>query len=368
MNAYLVLQSGEVFSGKSFGFETQETGEVVFNTSMSGYQEILTDPSYKKQIVTLTYPMIGNYGINPEDMESDKVQVSGLVVKEYVDFPSNYRSRMTLSEFLKQYKIPGIWGVDTRRLTRILRDKGATNGGIFVAETFSESFFEEVKKFPGLVGLDLAQVVSTEKVYQFGTHSPDKFNLAVFDYGVKQNILKLLDSHGFNVTVFPAKTKVQDLDSEKFHAYFMSNGPGDPEPLDYAIQNAQTIIESGKPLFGICLGHQIIGQALGKKTTKLKFGHRGGNHPVRNEETKKVEITAQNHGFVVTAENRQGAKIQANVPITHINLFDNTIAGLKSLEKPVMAVQYHPESSPGPHDSGYLFQEFYEMVQRVHKA
>lgn len=358
MKAFLVLESGEVFEGTSFGASTHMTGEVVFNTSMSGYQEILTDPSYKNQIITLTYPMIGNYGINDEDMESSIIQASGLIVKEYVDFPSNYRSKKTLGEFLKEYNIPGIQGIDTRRLTRILRDKGATNGGIFVADEFSESFRDEVKKFPGLVGADLASVATTEKQYDFGNHSPDKFKVAVFDYGVKQNILRLLDENGFSVTVYPAKTKAKDLLDKGYDAFFLSNGPGDPEPLDYAIESAKDVIEAGKPLFGICLGHQIIGQAMGKKTGKLKFGHRGGNHPVQNKDTGKVEITAQNHGFVVLNDNVE------NVPITHINLFDNTIAGLKSNDKPVMAVQYHPESSPGPHDSSYLFREFYEMVQK----
>ncbi|WCL48914.1 glutamine-hydrolyzing carbamoyl-phosphate synthase small subunit [Leptospira sp. GIMC2001] len=358
MKAYLVLESGEVFEGFSFGSETNLTGEVVFNTSMSGYQEILTDPSYRNQIVTLTYPMIGNYGINSEDMESSRVQVSGLIVKEYVDYPSNYRSEKTLGDFLKEYNIPGIQGIDTRKLTRILRTKGATNGGIFIAEKFSESFRDEVKKFPGLVGADLARVVTTEKSYTFGTHSPEKYKVAVFDYGVKQNILKLLDSNGFSVTVYPALTQAKDIMNQGYDAYFMSNGPGDPEPLDYAIQSAKDIINAGTPLFGICLGHQIIGQALGKKTAKLKFGHRGGNHPVQNTDNGKVEITAQNHGFVVVRDESD------DVPITHINLFDNTIAGLRSKDKPVMAVQYHPESSPGPHDSGYLFQEFYNMVKK----
>jgi carbamoyl-phosphate synthase small subunit len=358
MKAFLVLESGEVFEGKSFGASQNMTGEVVFNTSMSGYQEILTDPSYKNQIITLTYPMIGNYGINEDDMESTIIQASGLIVKEYVDFPSNYRSQKNLGAFLQEYNVPGIQGIDTRRLTRILRDKGATNGGIFIAEEFSESFRAEVKKFPGLVGADLASVVSTDKQYDYGTHSSEKFKVAVFDYGVKRNILKLLDENGFSVTVYPAATQAKDLFDKGYDAYFLSNGPGDPEPLNYAIQSAKDVIEAGKPLFGICLGHQIIGQAMGKKTGKLKFGHRGGNHPVQNQDTGKVEITAQNHGFVVLNDG------QKNVPITHINLFDNTIAGLKSNDKPVMAVQYHPESSPGPHDSSYLFREFYEMVQK----
>ncbi len=357
MKAFLVLESGEVLEGKSFGAPVSCVAEVVFNTSMSGYQEILTDPSYKGQIVTLTYPMIGNYGTNAEDMESDRIQANGLIVKEYVDFPSNHRSQKTLAEFLKEFNTPAIQGIDTRKLTRLLRDKGVVNGGIFPASTFDPSFFDEIKKFPGLKGADLAQVVTTTKPYTYGTHTSDKFRVAVIDYGVKRNILRLLDENGFAVTVFPAKIQVREI-LHDFDAFLLSNGPGDPEPLDYAIQSAKEIMEAGKPLFGICLGHQIIGQALGLKTGKLKFGHRGANHPVRSQETGKVEITSQNHGFVVYPDETK------KIPLTHINLFDNTIAGLKSGNRPVMAVQYHPESSPGPHDSAYLFRDFYEMVKR----
>ncbi|MCG6139537.1 glutamine-hydrolyzing carbamoyl-phosphate synthase small subunit [Leptospira mtsangambouensis] len=357
MQAFLVLANGTVMKGRSFGANKNSIGEVVFNTSMAGYQEIITDPSYKGQLVTLTYPMIGNYGINPDDMESDKIQASGLIVKEYVKRPSNFQSKETLSEFLIRFGVPAIEGIDTRKLTRIIRNSGAMSCGIFISETYEDSFLEAVKNAPSMEGQDLAQVVTCEKPYVFGAHSPSKFKLAVYDYGIKRNILKLLDAAGFNVHVFPAKTKAEDLLKEGFDAFFLSNGPGDPAPLDYAISSAKTIMDAKKPLFGICLGHQIIGLALGKKTAKLKFGHRGGNHPVRNEETGKIEITSQNHGFHVLGEST------SEMPITRINLFDNTVAGLKTKGLPVMAVQYHPEACPGPHDSAYHFQEFYTMVE-----
>jgi carbamoyl-phosphate synthase small subunit len=361
MKAFLVLHTGEIFEGKSFGYEGNEIGEVVFNTSLSGYQEILTDPSYRKQIITLTYPMIGNYGITPDDMESDRVQVSGLVCKEYIPLPSNFRSVETLGDFLKRNKVPAIEGIDTRKLTRRIRSSGAPNGGIFISEKYSDSFLEEVKKFSGIEGMDLAKVVSTEKKYEFGTKDNKPYKVAVFDYGVKLNILRLLNQVGFQVTVFPALTPVEEVLKENFDGYFLSNGPGDPEPLDYAIHTAKKIMEQKKPLFGICLGHQIIGLALGKKTTKLKFGHRGGNQPVKNFKTNKVEITSQNHGFTVVGEDSMLDSI------THINLNDNTIEGISSKNLPVMAVQYHPESSPGPHDAEYLFQDFFELVKN-HKS
>jgi carbamoyl-phosphate synthase small subunit len=361
MKAFLVLENGMIFEGTSFGSETTQVGEVVFNTSMSGYQEILTDPSYKKQIITLTYPMIGNYGINPDDMESDSIQASGLIVKEYIDTPSNFRSKESLGTFLKRHNIPGISGIDTRKLTKFIRTNGSPNGGIFIADQYSDSFLEEIKKFPGIKGLDLVHVVSTNTPYEFGVSNNKKFKLAVYDFGVKTNILKKLVEVGFSVKVFPAKTPAEQLINENFDAFFLSNGPGDPEPLDYAIENTKKIISSGKPLFGICLGHQIIGLAMGKKTTKLKFGHRGGNHPVINLKTKKVEITSQNHGFAVIEEE------SLDLPTTHTNLNDFTNEGLASRDLPLMSVQYHPESSPGPHDSEYLFTDFYNMVSTYKK-
>ena len=356
MKAFLVLANGDVYEGESFGYESEEVGEVVFNTSMAGYQEILTDPSYKKQIVTLTYPMIGNYGINPDDMESDKIQVSGLLVKEYVHIPSNYRSQESLSDFLIRYKIPAMSGIDTRKLTRFIRTNGSPNGGIFVANSYRDSFLEKVKSFPGITGMDLASVVSTKTSYEYGESKGKQFSVAVYDYGVKTNILRKLNEVGFKVKVFPATTPAEELFKEKFDGYFLSNGPGDPEPLSYAIANAKKIIEKKLPLFGICLGHQIIGLATGKKTTKLKFGHRGGNQPVINLRTKKVEITSQNHGFAVVEES-------ISKESTHINLNDNTNEGLASTDLPIMSVQYHPESSPGPHDAEYLFHDFFQMVK-----
>lgn len=356
MKAFLVIENGDIYEGESFGYETSEVGEVVFNTSMAGYQEILTDPSYSKQIVTLTYPMIGNYGISTVDMESEKIQASGLIVKEYVDYPSNFQSEETLSSFLKRQKIPAIQGIDTRKLTRFIRNEGAPRGGLFIADKYDPSFLEQIQQFPGLKGMDLAQVVSTKTRYQFGNHSANKPKLAVYDFGVKTNILRKLDEAGFSVHVLPAKFPIQDALVEDFAGFFLSNGPGDPEPLDYAIQTAQEIIQSGKPIFGICLGHQIIGQAMGRKTDKLKFGHRGGNQPVQNTKTGKVEITSQNHGFTVLGED------EATTPISHINLNDSTIEGIEAKGKPIISVQYHPESSPGPHDADYIFHDFYNMV------
>ncbi|MCX7999752.1 MAG: glutamine-hydrolyzing carbamoyl-phosphate synthase small subunit [Leptospiraceae bacterium] len=360
MKAFLVLENGMFFEGSSFGANVEQVGEVVFNTSMAGYQEILTDPSYAKQIVTLTYPMIGNYGINPEDMESEKIQVSGLIVKEYVPIPSNYRSKETLSNFLKRFQIPAIQGIDTRKLTRFIRTFGAPNGGIFFGDKYSPEFLEKVKAFPGIKGLGLAHVVTTTKPYAYGTHEGKKFSLAAYDFGIKWNILRKLDEVGFAVTVFPAQYPIEKILSEKFDAFFLSNGPGDPEPLDYAIHSAKKILESGKPVFGICLGHQILGLAMGKKTTKLKFGHRGGNQPVMNTRTGKVEITSQNHGFAVV----EGPD---SPDTSHVNLNDLTNEGMRFVNKPIFSVQYHPESSPGPHDAEYLFKEFYEMVSEFYK-
>jgi len=359
MKSFLVLQNGTVFEGKAFGKNHAKIGEVVFNTAMAGYQEILTDPSYRGQIVTLTYPMVGNYGINANDMESSQVQAFGLVAREYVSLPSNYQSTETLHQFLERHGVPGIEGIDTRKLTRILRNSGAMNGGIFPSGAYSPEFLERVKAHPSMIGLDLAKEVTTDKAYVFGNHSLTKRNVAVYDFGVKTNILRLLDSHGFNVHVFPATTQAEDLMRQGFDAYFFSNGPGDPEPCTYAIENAKVLLQARKPIFGICLGHQILGLALGKKTTKLKFGHRGGNHPVRNLETNKVEITSQNHGFHVLEDGKTGT------PTTRLNLFDNTVAGLKSDSLPILTVQYHPEACPGPNDSQYHFGLFYDMVTKL---
>ncbi|EPG67545.1 glutamine-hydrolyzing carbamoyl-phosphate synthase small subunit [Leptospira wolffii] len=361
MKAFLVLENGDVYEGESFGYETHSVGEIVFNTSMAGYQEILTDPSYANQIVTLTYPMIGNYGIHPENMESGKIQASGMIVKEYVDRPSNFKAEKTLSQFLKEYKIPGIQGIDTRKLTRFIRTNGSPNGGIFVANEYSESFLQEVRKFPGIADADLAKVVTTEKKYSFGTNAGKKYKLAVYDYGVKTNILRLLDAAGFAVTVYPAQTPASEIMKDGVDAFFLSNGPGDPAACTYAIDSTKAILEKNYPLFGICLGHQIIGLTLGKKTEKMKFGHRGGNQPVKNLETGKVEITSQNHGFAVVAESSE------KEPISFLNLNDDTVEGILKSGYPLLSVQYHPESSPGPNDSRYLFQKFYDLVDSTLK-
>ena len=360
--AILVLENGSFYRGRSFGHEGNALGEVCFNTSMTGYQEILTDPSYFRQIVTMTYPMIGNYGVNPDLNESARLQAAGFVVKEYVKRPSNFTSTGSLGDFLKEHKAPGLEGIDTRRLVLELRNQGAMRGGIFIADAYSPAQLEEVRAFPDMIGADLASLVSTKVRYSFGDHSQKKFRLAVFDFGVKTNILRLLDQAGFAVEVFPARTHVADLLAAGYDAFFLSNGPGDPEPLTYGIEAAREILASRRPCFGICLGHQLIGLADGHPSYKLKFGHRGGNQPVKNFATGRVEITSQNHGFAI--ERNAGSA----TTLTHINLNDRTVEGFSSPERNLMCVQYHPEASPGPHDSAYLFQEFYGMTERYHAA
>lgn len=353
---YLILEDGTEFEGYSFGYDADILGEVVFNTSMSGYQEVLTDPSYRGQIVAMTYTMIGNYGVNKEDIESDKIQVAGFIVKEYCKTYSNFRAVMSLGEYLKQARIPAIEGVDTRKLTRHIRDKGALRGGIFANR---EGAVERLKAHPVMNGLDLATGVSCKKAYDFGTHSADKPKIAVFDYGVKTNILRLLDSHGFSVKVYPAKTTLGEIQKDNIRGVFLSNGPGDPDAVKYAHDLVRDIVREKIPCFGICLGHQIIGLGLGGRTYKLKFGHRGGNQPVKNLLTGKVEITSQNHGFAVDMES---LKSNPDIEVTHINLNDKTVEGLRHKKLPLFCVQYHPEAAPGPHDSAYLFKDFYEMI------
>ncbi|MCR9141677.1 MAG: glutamine-hydrolyzing carbamoyl-phosphate synthase small subunit [bacterium] len=355
--AVLVLENGTVFSGTSFGYEGDSFGEVCFNTSMSGYQEILTDPSYRRQIVTMTYPMIGNYGVNEEENESSGIQAAGFVVKEYVPNPSNFVSQKSLGDFLKDYEVPGLQGIDTRKLVLMLRNEGSQRGGIFVGRPYDADMLAQVKAQPSMKGLDLASEVTTKAPYQFGDAADKKYRVAVLDFGVKTNILRLLNSNGFDVQVFPARTPFAELKAGGFDCYFLSNGPGDPEPLDYAVDTAKSLMDEGKPMFGICLGHQIIGLASGRESFKLKFGHRGGNQPVKNFKTGRVEITSQNHGFAVAGE-RSG-----KVDVTHINLNDETIEGFRDSDRPIMCVQYHPEAAPGPHDAAYLFKDFYEMVE-----
>ncbi|HPW51578.1 MAG TPA: glutamine-hydrolyzing carbamoyl-phosphate synthase small subunit [Spirochaetota bacterium] len=355
--AYLILEDGSVFEGESFGYEGENLGEVVFNTSLSGYQEVLTDPSYCGQIVTMTYPMIGNYGVNPEDIESSKVQVAGFAVKEYAKRHSNFRSSSSLGDYLKEYRIPAIEGIDTRKLTLHIRDKGALKGGIFFS---TDGAAERLKAHPSMNGLDLASKVSTGYVYNFGDHSKDKPLIAVMDFGVKTNILRLLDSHGFSVRVYPGSMSFAEVLKDGVKGVFLSNGPGDPGAVQCAPALVADIVKSQIPCFGICLGHQLLGIGLGAKTYKLKFGHRGGNQPVKNLMTDKVEITSQNHGFAVDMDSFKKVK---DLEMTHLNLNDNTVEGFRHKKLPIFCVQYHPEAAPGPHDSEYLFRQFREMVK-----
>ena len=350
----LLLADGRIFEGRSFGYQGETVGEVCFNTGMTGYQEILTDPSYCKQIVTMTSPHIGNYGINEEDIESENIQVAGFVIKEETMTPSNWRSTQSLGEYLKKNKIVGIKEIDTRSLTRHIRDKGAMNGIISSKDLDIQSLDKKLKKFPDMNGLDLAKDVTTQKKYKWP--GKGQYKVAVIDFGIKKNILRLLSNAGCELTVFPASIKAEDILSFEPDGVFLSNGPGDPLAVTYGIETVKKLL--GKvPLFGICLGHQILALALGASTFKLKFGHRGINHPVRNNEKNTVEITSQNHGFVVDLDS-----LPPNVISTHINLNDNTSGGIRCTDIPAFSVQYHPESSPGPHDSRYLFNQFIEMM------
>ena len=384
MRAILALADGRIFDGTAFGAEGEVIGEVVFNTSMTGYQEILTDPSYEGQLVAMTYPEIGNVGVNPEDVESRKPFVNGFIVKNYTAQPSNWRAAQSLHEYMKANGIVGIQGIDTRSLVRYLRDKGSQEGIISTLTDNTDELVAKAKFSPGMVGKDLVHQVTCAEAYDWnqgmwelgdgykardpakaalkrkrkGTFGAPRFFVVAYDYGIKYNILRNLAEAGCRVKVVPATAAAEDILALNPDGIFLSNGPGDPDAVPYAKEIVRKLI-GRKPVFGICLGHQIMGLALGGKTYKLKFGHHGGNQPVMDLTTRKVEITSQNHGFAVDADSLKGA-----AEVTHLNLNDNTVEGLAHRELPIFSVQYHPESSPGPHDANYLFKRFTDMMAK----
>jgi carbamoyl-phosphate synthase small subunit len=369
--AILVLADGSVFHGYSIGAEGIGIGEVVFNTSMTGYQEILTDPSYCRQIVTLTYPHIGNVGANPEDEESNQVHASGLVIRDLPLLASNFRMNETLPDYLRARDVVAIAGIDTRRLTRLLREKGAQSGCILAGRIDEAEALAQARAFPGIAGMDLAKVVSRTELEPwedgewalgqgFARPAETAFHVVAYDFGVKRNILRMLVSRGCKVTVVPAQTSAAQALALKPDGVFLSNGPGDPEPCDYAIQAIQEILAARVPTYGICLGHQLLGLASGAKTLKMKFGHHGANHPVQDLDSKRVMITSQNHGFAVDP-----ATLPANLRATHVSLFDGSLQGIARTDVPAFSFQGHPEASPGPHDVSYLFDRFIEMMKSV---
>ncbi len=369
--AVLALEDRRIFKGQCVGAKAECYGEVVFNTGIAGYQEIFTDPSYSGQIVVLTNPQIGNYGANPEDSESARPFIEGLVVREFSEIASNWRSTEHAADFLSNQRIPIISEIDTRALVRHLRSKGSMRGVISSIETDPEKLIEQARSIPVMAGLDLASTVSTKKRYEWnrgvdacspseliGTAEETKYHVVAFDFGIKHNILRSLVHRGCKVTVVPSLTSAEDVLALKPDGVFLSNGPGDPEPLAEPISNINKLV-GRVPIFGICLGHQVLGLAVGGKTFKLKFGHHGVNHPVRNERTGKVEITSQNHGFAVDPDSLNASDIE----LTHVNLNDQTLEGFRSKKDPLFCVQYHPEAAPGPHDSRYLFDEFVELMK-----
>jgi carbamoyl-phosphate synthase small subunit len=379
MKARLALEDGRIFDCRSFTGSGEVGGEVVFNTSMSGYQEILTDPSYRGQMVTMTYPLIGNYGVNPEDIESDRIQVSAFLVREYQSFPSNFRSTASLADYLKKEGIVGVEDLDTRALTRHIRNRGALRGFISTENLDPVSLIERAKSIPSMVGQDLASLVSSTKPYRWVDDTPAyidtanialnesawrhkglKYSVVAFDFGIKYNIIRCLTAIGAEVIVVPAATGLETVKALNPDGIFLSNGPGDPEPVEYAVKTIQSLL-GYRPIFGICLGHQLLGLSLNGNTFKLKFGHRGANQPVKNLETGRVEITSQNHGFAVDLDSMN----TRDIAVTHINLNDNTLEGFRHRKLPVIAVQYHPEASPGPHDANYLFDEFAKMMENA---
>jgi len=367
--AILVLKDGTVFRGTSIGAEGLAVGEVVFNTAMTGYQEILTDPSYCRQLVTLTYPHIGNTGTNPVDVESDRIYAAGLVIRDLPLLSSSWRKQSTLSDTLRQGGVPAIADIDTRRLTRLLRDKGAQDGCLMAGKVSEKDALRAARGFSGLVGMDLARVVSCNQPYEweestwslgqgYGRLADPRFHVVACDYGVKRNILRKLVSRGCRVTVVPAQAPADDVLALKPDGVFLSNGPGDPEPCDYAIRAIRRFLDIGIPTFGICLGHQLMGLASGAKTLKMKFGHHGANHPVQDLDTGRVMITSQNHGFAVDA-----ATLPATARITHLSLFDGSLQGFARTDCPAFCFQGHPEASPGPHDVDYLFDKFVKLME-----
>jgi len=375
--ALLALEDGSLFWGESIGSEGQTIGEVVFNTAITGYQEILTDPSYARQIVTLTYPHIGNVGTNDEDEESSGVFAAGLVIRDLSRIASNWRSHEPLDEYLRRHGVVAIADIDTRRLTRILREKGAQNGCLVAGESIdAEAALAAARGFPGLKGMDLAKEVTTGRPYEWAQGSwtlegglpthPEPleeklpFHVVAYDYGIKRNILRMLVDRGCRITVVPAKTPADEVMKLKPHGVFLSNGPGDPEPCDYAIEAIKTLVDTGVPTYGICLGHQLLALASGAKTVKMKFGHHGANHPVQDLDSKQVMITSQNHGFAVDE-----TTLPANLRATHRSLFDGSLQGIHRTDKPAFSFQGHPEASPGPHDVAPLFDHFVDLMKQA---
>jgi len=374
--ALLALADGSLFHGDSIGIDGQSSGEVVFNTAMTGYQEILTDPSYARQMVTLTYPHIGNVGVNDNDAESEKVHVAGLIIRDLPLRSSNWREQMTLPEYLQKHGIIAIANIDTRRLTRILRDKGAQSACLMSGDSIDETAaIEAANAFPGLAGMDLAKEVTTDKTYQWSAgewqlegdeyRQPEaaQYKVVAYDFGVKRNILRMLAQRGCDVTVVPATTSAEDVLSMQPDGVFLSNGPGDPEPCDYAIQAIQQVLEKQLPVFGICLGHQLLSLASGATTIKMKFGHHGANHPVQDLDSRQVMITSQNHGFAVDEDS-----LPANLQATHKSLFDGSLQGVQRTDCPAYSFQGHPEASPGPHDVAPLFDRFIDLMQERKNA
>ena len=374
--AILALEDGSVFKGVAIGADGQSSGEVVFNTSMTGYQEILTDPSYCRQIVTLTYPHIGNVGVNPEDEESANTWVSGLVIRDLPLIASNFRSEMSLDEYLKSKNIVAIADIDTRRLTRILREKGSLNGCIMAGDIDEQVALDAAKAFPGLKGMDLAKEVTVSEAYEWNestwklgeghaeiAKADQPYHVVAYDFGVKRNILRMLVERGCSLTVVPAKTPASEVLAMNPDGVFLSNGPGDPEPCDYAIAAIKEVLETKLPVFGICLGHQLLALASEAKTEKMKFGHHGANHPVQDLKSKHVMITSQNHGFAVSEDS-----LPETLAVTHKSLFDGSIQGIERLDTPAFSFQGHPEASPGPHDVAPLFDRFIDLMAAAKKA